>query len=72
MEVNVISSPYELTLGSGPSVDFPIYNKVTYEMPETGGPGATLYTIGGLLLITVALALLLYNNKRRREGATYY
>jgi LPXTG-motif cell wall-anchored protein len=71
-QVNVISSPYELTLGSGPGVDFPIYNHVTYELPETGGNGTTLYTIGGLLLSITALALLLYNNKRRRGAATYY
>ena len=71
-QVNVISSPYELTLGSGPGVDFPIYNQVTYELPQTGGMGTALYTFGGLLLVIAALALLLYNHKRRRGAATYY
>ena len=37
---------------------------IHYELPETGGPGATLYTTGGLLLIGAAF-LLLYNHKKR-------
>ncbi|MEE1086569.1 MAG: Cna B-type domain-containing protein [Schaedlerella sp.] len=43
-----------------------------YELPETGGIGTTPYTVGGLLLMTVAaLFLLLYKNKKhRKEGIT--
>lgn len=40
-----------------------------YEIPETGGTGTTLYTMGGLLLMLTAGLLLMYNQKkRRREG----
>lgn len=36
-----------------------------YELPETGGIGTTPYTMGGLLLMTVAATfLLLYKNKK--------
>ncbi|NLB09414.1 MAG: Cna B-type domain-containing protein, partial [Clostridiales bacterium] len=38
----------------------------SYVLPETGGPGTTWYTVGGILLITSAL-LLLYLYKKRRE-----
>lgn len=38
-----------------------------YELPATGGPGITSYTIGGLLIIGAGF-LLLYNNHRRRGG----
>lgn len=38
------------------------------ELPETGGTGTTLYTAGGLLLITAAFVLLHSDSKRRREG----
>ena len=39
-----------------------------YELPETGGAGTYLYTMGGLLLI-MAAAVLLYiqTTKRRKE-----
>ena len=36
-------------------------------LPETGGPGTKLYTIGGMLLMACAGFLLMYNKKRRKE-----
>ena len=44
-------------------------NKETifYALPETGGAGTTLYTLGGLLLMAVAEFFLLYNYKKRRK-----
>ncbi|MDD6024633.1 MAG: fibro-slime domain-containing protein [Oscillospiraceae bacterium] len=40
------------------------------ELPQTGGAGSKPYTIGGILLITGAAFLLLYNHfKRRKEGS---
>lgn len=44
-----------------------IQNRTHYELPSTGGPGTRLYTIAGLLLITTAAGLLLYNHKKRRK-----
>lgn len=41
-----------------------------YELPETGGSGTHLYTLGGALICSLC-ALLLYNEKRRRKGATH-
>lgn len=51
--------------------DYTIINVIGgYELPDTGGAGTTLYTIGGLLLMTVAAFLLLYiHNRRRKEDA---
>lgn len=46
--------------------DSGFYEK-SHELPETGGPGTTPYTIGGLLLLTGAGVLLLYNHKKRRK-----
>ena len=38
-----------------------------YELPQTGGAGTTLYTVGGLL-ITTAAVFLLYSHAKRRKG----
>ena len=41
------------------------------ELPETGGAGTAPYTMGGVLLLTGAAFLLLYNHtKRRKEDST--
>lgn len=42
----------------------------SYTLPETGGPGGTMYTIGGLLLAVGAAFILWYRHilKVRREG----
>lgn len=36
-------------------------------LPETGGSGTKLYTLGGMLLMACAGFLLMYNKKRRKE-----
>lgn len=41
-----------------------------YVLPETGGAGTKLYTIGGLLLIMGAGSILLYRSKKGRGGAS--
>ena len=70
--VNLIACPYELTLSGETEVEFPIYNTVTYALPETGGPGTVLYTAGGLLMtITSAVLLLIMPSKRRRGSHGY-
>ncbi len=42
-------------------------NKAYYELPETGGSGTWMYTMGGLLM-TAAAIFLLYKRKRYRKG----
>lgn len=47
---------------------------ITYELPETGGPGTYMYTITGLLLMLAALVLLYRVNmgkKQRGEGCRF-
>ena len=39
-----------------------------YELPNTGGAGTNLYTVGGLLLMAGAAFLLLYLHTKRRKG----
>ena len=52
----------------GSILDITVTNSVSYpELPETGGAGTKLYTMGGLLLIAAASLLLLYNHTRRRK-----
>ncbi|MCI6012822.1 MAG: VWA domain-containing protein [Firmicutes bacterium] len=47
--------------------DSKIVNNSYYELPSTGGIGTGMFMIGGLLLITVAGILLIYNQKKRRK-----
>lgn len=42
-------------------------NRWGHELPQTGGPGTALYTIGGLLIICAGFLLLYRKNKRRKE-----
>ena len=44
-----------------------IVNNTYYELPDTGGAGTTLYTVGGLL-ITTAAVFLLHSHAKRRKG----
>ena len=43
-------------------------NRCAYELPNTGGPGRTLYTLGGLLQMTAAACLLYFQRKREQKG----
>ena len=45
-----------------------VVNRSGYSMPETGGAGTHLYTLGGSLLLLGAGALLLYYHSKRRRG----
>ncbi|WP_044933723.1 SpaA isopeptide-forming pilin-related protein [Pseudobutyrivibrio sp. LB2011] len=45
---------------------FSAIDKVAYTLPETGGSGVYVYTIGGILLM-IAGALLLYKNKNNKS-----
>lgn len=55
--------------GTAPA-DF-INTPIAYELPQTGGTGTSLYTLGGLCLMAGAL-LLLYRNKTRGKGGKEY
>lgn len=43
-----------------------ITNEAIYELPSAGGPGIFWYTVGGILLMSLAGLLTLYKNKRKR------
>ena len=43
-------------------------NAAIYELPETGGPGLTLYTMAGIVLIFSASGLMYIVSKRRKGG----
>lgn len=43
-----------------------VVNHVGFALPETGGPGITLFTAGGIALM--AVACLMYRNLRRKDG----
>lgn len=49
-----------------PTVEVAFENTVAYTLPETGGRGIYVYTIGGILLM-IAGALLLYKNKNNKN-----
>lgn len=44
-----------------------VVNRSGYSLPETGGTGTHLYTLGGVLLLLSAGALFLYRRIRRRK-----
>ena len=52
--------------GKATTVIFTFENQVAYTLPETGGSGVYVYTIGGILLM-IAGALLLYKNKNNKN-----
>ena len=67
-----------VTYSNGPAVTIPesgtaaaavtVTNQVCYpELPHTGGAGTIPYTIGGFLLLTGAVFLLLYHHTKRRK-----
>jgi len=58
-----------ITLASSEKYSIATYefeNEVAYTLPETGGSGVYVYTIGGILLM-IAGALLLYKNKNNKN-----
>lgn len=48
-----------------PTVEVAFENKAVYALPETGGRGIYVYTIGGIMLM-LAGTLLLYKNKKQK------
>ena len=79
MAVEIRQNPttmgYTVTLNSKNSgvgsnkAPFLIENVSAVELPNTGGPGTTMCTLGGLLLICIATPLL-YRNTKRKRGET--
>ena len=50
---------------NGSTITIPIYNMAMVVLPETGGPGTHMYTIGGFLLMLSAGFLLMYRHYNR-------
>ncbi len=63
----IFSNTEEGVLEGSGSIDFPVYNATTYVLPETGGIGTYIYTLGGLILISASFILLLYQYKKHRK-----
>ena len=58
---------YTCILGEGVvTTGFNVVDQIAYTLPETGGSGVYVYTIGGILLM-IAGALLLYKNKNNKN-----
>ena len=55
-----------VALNQASNVAFKAYDTIAYTLPETGGSGVYVYTIGGILLM-IAGALLLYKNKNNKS-----
>ncbi|MBE6686275.1 MAG: Cna B-type domain-containing protein [Ruminococcaceae bacterium] len=55
----------------GASVTVTIENTELLTLPDTGGLGNYLYTIGGAVLIASASALLLYKKRKRRQEGNF-
>ncbi len=47
--------------------DGTVLNHTFYELPETGGQGKGVYTVGGSVLVAVACMTLLYKKKKHRR-----
>ena len=60
---------FTVTIGESESSTVTVTNSVSYpELPETGGSGTSLYTIGGLTMLISAAVLLIMPHTKRRKG----
>lgn len=66
-ETNVYGRSVACSIGSGSTATVTCTNTTGYELPNTGGAGTVPYTMGGVLLLTGAAFLLLYNHTKRRK-----
>lgn len=65
---NTVRIPYE-TVGS---VNITNYY-AGYSLPSTGGKGTTVYTVSGVLLVSVAVIAVMYQySKRRKEDKSSF
>lgn len=51
-------------IGHNATVQVTVINTAAYKLPQTGGIGTGMYSIGGFALLTAAVALLLLNNRK--------
>ncbi|SFO16608.1 LPXTG-motif cell wall anchor domain-containing protein/fibro-slime domain-containing protein [Pseudobutyrivibrio sp. JW11] len=65
--LNETEDDYTVVVGTeAAKIAFSAVDPVLYTLPETGGSGVYVYTIGGILLM-IAGALLLYKNKNNKS-----
>lgn len=57
------------TIENGGTKPASFINKPYFELPDSGGPGTILYTMGGLLLMIAACLLLYIETKRRKKSS---
>ena len=44
-----------------------VANSNTFKLPETGGIGTTIFSVGGVLLIAAAVVILIMKKKNENE-----
>ena len=66
----VYGNETDVIVQAGDTVNVTVNNHSNYELPQTGGTGIHLYTIGGAALMILSLGFLMYMRySRRRKGA---
>ena len=53
--------------GAKKELSFTVVNRAGMHLPETGGPGVLMLLIGGVALITLAAAMIIYRRKNSAE-----
>ena len=57
----------ELIVNDDSIVNLPIYNLVTFLLPDTGGIGTHLFKLGGTLLMMMSVIVYLISSKKKRD-----
>ena len=69
---NSLPEAFEITVDSSSHMEenaINVKNESGTVLPNTGGSGTGIYVVGGILIMCLAAAFLLYNNKRRNADA---
>ena len=67
---NLLSYPVSVVLNQSSHLEknvVEVANSNTFKLPETGGIGTTIFTVGGVLLIAAAVVILIMKKKNENE-----
>ena len=68
---NLLSYPVSVTLNQESHLESDVLNVAnsnTFRLPETGGIGTTIFTVGGVVLIAAAVVILIVKKKKENEA----